>query len=522
MSEKPILIVNDKSYDEAMHYDRMISVQVFDLTLTETLLAMHVAPTGERQPSSKGYRLQGKASVDRSLSVAGSDKVSAREFTMALEAYNDDDPPEGDHWKDRAKSGWLLSMSAGADEGNMHAYIGNEAYNELVSAVRSTRRFSLSIFASLDDAWVNMGKHLHFRPIEGQEHYLLASGLITSSQIREPSVKSPPIELSWRDALAMAEQNKDAARIAASSYQAKDLLVEITRKSKAASAALMEDHKASEQRYQESVKFLGSLIRALNPRWAADDNDKAKASAGDSPDIWSHQKLEDILVNGNGRTINDDALTEVADEYLRRRWLHSAEIELLIVGTLAYNDAVQFAMFLFSITPQAARQYLTDIHRLPRQTWRTRLGGIIGFLGLLFTAAIWGAVGYAVAYAVTFALSRNSDLEWLLPAVAVAALLAFIVIARTTIQKIQKAAVPQSQRLQDMVAAYELLGTRPLSPTRVREVFLAAEARGETWERSERCRRRWEQTGKCEWSNAIWPLLDNAIARDSACWPSRE
>ena len=52
MSEKPILIVNDKSYDEAMHYDRIIAVQVFDLTLTETWKAMHLAPTGERQPSS--------------------------------------------------------------------------------------------------------------------------------------------------------------------------------------------------------------------------------------------------------------------------------------------------------------------------------------------------------------------------------------------------------------------------------------------------------------------------------------
>jgi hypothetical protein len=133
MSTNAILFVNGKSYDEVVFYDRIISVQVVDLTLTETWQAMHVAPTGERQPSSKGYRLQGKASVNRSLSVAGSDKVSAREFTMTLEAYNDDNPPGGDRWKDRAKSGWLLTMSAGADKDDhsMHAYIGNEAYNEL-------------------------------------------------------------------------------------------------------------------------------------------------------------------------------------------------------------------------------------------------------------------------------------------------------------------------------------------------------------------------------------------------------
>ena len=124
--------------------------------------------------------------------------------------------------------------------------------------------------------------------------------------------------------------------------------------------------------------------------------------------------------------IDEDALTEVADEYLRRKWLHSAEIEFIIVDALAYNDTVQFGEFLCSISPLAARQYLADIHRLPRQTWRTRLGGIVGLiLIILFMAAIWGAVGYAVAYAVTFALSRNSDLEWLLPAVAVAASLAF-------------------------------------------------------------------------------------------------
>ena len=49
-------------------------------------------------------------------------------------------------------------------------------------------------------------------------------------------MKSPPIELSWHDAIAIAETNEDAARIAASSYQAKDLIVEITRKSNAASA----------------------------------------------------------------------------------------------------------------------------------------------------------------------------------------------------------------------------------------------------------------------------------------------
>jgi hypothetical protein len=132
--------------------------------------------------------------------------------------------------------------------------------------------------------------------------------------------------------------------------------------------------------------------------------------------------LEDILVNANGRVIDEDALTKVADEYLRRKWLHSAEIEFIIVDALAYNDTVQFGEFLASISPLAARQYLADIQR-------TRLGGIVGrilnFIGLFFFAAIWGAVGYAVAYAVTFALSRNSDLEWLLPAIAVAALLAF-------------------------------------------------------------------------------------------------
>jgi hypothetical protein len=94
MSEKPILVVNGESYDE--YWERRISVQVFDLTLTETWEAMHLAPAaGERQPSSKGKsRLQGKASVDRSLSVAGSDKVSAREFTVALDAYDDVNPPK--------------------------------------------------------------------------------------------------------------------------------------------------------------------------------------------------------------------------------------------------------------------------------------------------------------------------------------------------------------------------------------------------------------------------------------------
>jgi hypothetical protein len=160
----------------------------------------------------------------------------------------------------------------------MHAYI--EA-NELVSAVRSTRRFSLSILASLDDAWVYKDDRLHFyfRPIEGQEHYLLASGHITSLRISGHSVKLPPIELSWHDEIAMAEKNEGAARIAASSYQAKALIVEITRKSKAASAALMEGHEASEELYQESVEFLESLIRALNPKHATDPDGETKARA---------------------------------------------------------------------------------------------------------------------------------------------------------------------------------------------------------------------------------------------------
>jgi hypothetical protein len=123
-----------------------------------------------------------------------------------------------------------------------------------------------------------------------------------------------------------------------------------------------------------------------------------------------------------------------------------------------------------------------------------------------------------VAYAVAFALSKNSDWEWLLPAIAVAAWLAFRVKLRIARQK---AVARQSKRLQNMVAAYHLLSIRPLSPTRVRQVFLAAEAPAEPWEKKKsRHRRRWEQTGKSEWSDAIWPLLDNAIARDSAFWPT--
>ena len=47
MSTNAILFVNGKSYDEVVFYDRIISVQVVDLTLTETWQAMHVAPTGE-------------------------------------------------------------------------------------------------------------------------------------------------------------------------------------------------------------------------------------------------------------------------------------------------------------------------------------------------------------------------------------------------------------------------------------------------------------------------------------------
>jgi hypothetical protein len=337
MSEKPILVVNGKSYDEPMHWNRRISVQVFDLTLTETWEAMHLAPAGERQQSSKGKsRLQGKASVNKSLSVAGSDKVFASHFQMTLEPYDDENPP----LKDRA----TLEIAAGYAEhdDSIYAFIGNEAYNELVSAVRSPRRFSLSISASLDDAWVNKDELLHFRPIEGREHCLLARGLITALQISEPSVKLPPIQLSWRDEIAIVEQNKDTARIAASSRQARALLVEITRKSKAASAALMEDHKASEQRYQESVEFLESLISALNPKDAADSNGETKAGAHD---FWRHQKLEDIFANGNGRFIDERALNSVADEYLKRRWLHSAEIELIIVDALAYNDTAQFGDF---------------------------------------------------------------------------------------------------------------------------------------------------------------------------------